>query len=63
MLIEGSMVMKLLSMSDGLIGEVARILELCSIEAIRSGEEKITKDILLNIDYVSPQDRKKRYFA
>lgn len=63
MLTENSITMKLLVMSDGLIGEVARILELCSIEAIKSGEEKITKEILLNIDYISPQDRKKRYFA
>lgn len=63
MLTENSLVMKLLVMSDGLIGEVARILELCSIEAIKSGEERITKEILLNIDYISPQDRKKRYFV
>lgn len=63
MLTENSITMKLLVMSDGLIGEVARILELCSIEAIKSGEEKITKEIILNIDYISPQDRKKRYFV
>ncbi|WP_336667740.1 TniB family NTP-binding protein [Elizabethkingia anophelis] len=63
MLTEGSVVMKILAMSDGLIGEVTRILELCSIAAIKSGEEKITRDILLSIDYISPQDRKKRYFA
>lgn len=63
LLTESSMVLKLLVMSDGLIGEVARILELCSIEAIKSGQEKITKDILLSIDYISPTDRKKRYLA
>lgn len=63
LLTENSMVLKILSMSDGLIGEVNRILELASIEAIRNGEEKITKNILLNIDYISPQDRKKKYFV
>lgn len=61
LLIEPSMVNKILSMSDGLIGEIAKILELSSIEALKSGEEKITKDILNNIDFLSPVDRKKKF--
>lgn len=63
MLTENSMVIKLLVMSDGLIGELARILELCSIQAIKNGEEKITKEVLLTIDYISPLDRKKKYYV
>ena len=60
-LIENSMSSKILAMSDGLIGEVAKILELSAVLAIESGVEKVTKDILFNIDYVSPQERKKNF--
>lgn len=60
LLIENSMSNKILAMSDGLIGEVAKILELSTILAIKSETEKITKETLANIDYISPQDRKKK---
>ena len=41
MLIESSISTKILAMSEGLIGEISRILELSSILAIESGVEKI----------------------
>lgn len=63
LLIEPSMSNKILSLSDGLIGEIAKILELGSIEAIKSGKEKITKEILNSIDYISPEDRKKKFIS
>ena len=58
-LIENSMAGKILAMSDGLIGEVARILELSSINAIIKREERITHQILDSINYISPNERKK----
>lgn len=58
-LIENSMVAKILSMSDGLIGEVAKILELSTIMAIKEGREKINHQILDSINFISPTDRKK----
>ena len=62
MLIEPSISTKILAMSEGLIGEISRILELSSILAIESGLEKINKNILNNIDFVPPSDRKKMIF-
>lgn len=62
MLIEPSISTKILAMSEGLIGEISKILELSSILAIESGIEKINKNILSNIDYVSPSDRKKMLY-
>ncbi|OUD34751.1 TniB family NTP-binding protein [Flavobacterium sp. FPG59] len=62
LLIEPSISTKILAMSEGLIGEISRILELSSILAIESGLEKINKNILNNIDFVPPSDRKKMIF-
>lgn len=53
---------KILSMSDGLIGEISKILELSSIMAIENGGERITLKILDTIDYTSPGNRKKAFF-
>jgi type II secretory pathway predicted ATPase ExeA len=58
-LIENSIAHKILTLSDGLIGEIAKILELSTILAIEAGTERITNSILSNIDYISPKDRKK----
>ncbi|MEP0986026.1 TniB family NTP-binding protein [Ekhidna sp.] len=61
-LIESGIAMKVLAMSEGLIGEIAKILELSAILAIESGIEKITKSVLDNIEFVSPGDRKKMLY-
>lgn len=53
---------KILAMSEGLIGEIAKILELSTILAIESGIEKVTSNILNEIDYVAPTDRKKMIY-
>lgn len=61
-LIEESISRKILAMSEGLIGEIAKILELSAILAIESNIEKITPNILNNINYTSPSDRKKMIY-
>lgn len=61
-LIENSLASAILAKSEGLIGEVSKILELSTILAIESGIEKINRNIIENIDYVSPSDRKKMLY-
>lgn len=61
-LIESSIASAILSKSEGLLGEISRILELSAILAIESGVENITKNIIDNIDYISPSDRRKMIF-
>ena len=58
-LVENSITNKILAMSDGLIGEISKIIELSTILAIESKIEKITPNILESIDYTSPDKRKK----
>lgn len=60
-LLENSISNKILSYSDGLIGEISRILELSTILAIESGTERITHSIIDQIDYIQPSQRKKSY--
>ncbi len=62
LLIENTISSKILSLSDGLIGEVSKILELSTILAIQNGKEKIDISILNSIDYVSPLKRKKIHY-
>lgn len=51
---------KLLSMSDGLIGELAQILNTAAIHAVKSGKECIDMKVLENIRWVSPPERKRQ---
>ena len=46
-------------MSDGLIGEISKIIELSAILAIETKVEMITPNILNSIDYTSPDKRKR----
>lgn len=62
MLIENSLASLILSKSDGLLGEISKILELSTILAIVSGVEKINKNIIDNIDFIPPSERKKMIF-
>lgn len=61
-LIENSIASLILSKSEGLLGEISKILELSTILAIETGIEKINKNIIENIDFTSPSDRKKMIF-
>lgn len=49
--------LKILAMSEGTIGETSSLLNLAAIEAIRSGVEQITIEVLNKCGYVSPSDR------
>ncbi len=49
---------EIMSMSEGWIGEISDILKLASIEAIKSGTERITLDLLRNLDWQSPTERR-----
>ncbi|MCT3950231.1 TniB family NTP-binding protein [Elizabethkingia anophelis] len=61
-LIEGGIASTILSKSEGLLGEISKILELSAILAIESGIEKINNNIIENIDYTPPSERKKMIF-
>lgn len=52
---------KILSMSEGLIGEMRKIIEKSALKAVESGEERITLKILDEIIYHSPSKRNRPY--
>lgn len=52
---------KILSMSEGYIGEIAGIIKKSAVMAIETGVECISRKILDKIDYISPADRKKEF--
>jgi len=58
-LYENSFAEKIKLMSDGLLGEIDKIIELSFELALEIGKEKITPKILDDIDYVPPSDRRK----
>ncbi|WP_320174766.1 TniB family NTP-binding protein [Maridesulfovibrio sp.] len=51
---------RILSMSEGYIGEIAQLISQSAVLAIRSGYEKIDADILENLDWASPTHRRYR---
>lgn len=55
-----TMAMKLLSMSDGLLGELSDLLAEAAIEAIRTGQERINLTLLEHLDWQSPSQRRGR---
>lgn len=50
---------KILLKSDGLIGEISEIMELCADHILQHGITEPTIEVLDSIDYLSPQDRYK----
>jgi hypothetical protein len=48
---------RILARAEGLIGGVAEIIRLCAVEAIRSGAERITPEVLEAIHYIPPSHR------
>jgi type II secretory pathway predicted ATPase ExeA len=48
----------ILSMSEGVIGEISRIIKKASEKAIVTGEERITKQLLNKLDWQAPSERK-----
>lgn len=51
---------KLLSMSEGIIGELSTVLSRAAIAAIQSGAERITMAELEKMDWVSPSERRRQ---
>ena len=57
-LIEQKIAMRILEMSEGLLGEIATIIRKCAVSAIKSGEEKITLKTLNEIKWTAPSQRR-----
>jgi hypothetical protein len=55
---ETSLALKILSMSEGLIGEISALLEKASIKAIQTGNESINVKLLDSIKWIQPSKRK-----
>lgn len=55
-----AIVEKILSLSEGFIGEISTVLTEAAVVAVEKKEERITVKILSGIDYFSPSQRKKR---
>ncbi|MFA6699119.1 MAG: AAA family ATPase, partial [Thiomicrospira sp.] len=49
---------KLFAMTEGYTGELAKLLCDAAVEAIRTGEEKITLEILDKLESDAPSERK-----
>jgi hypothetical protein len=58
---------RILSLTEGVLGRICRLMETAAIEGIRSGEERISlpllKDDLVTESLVSIADRRTRRFA
>lgn len=55
-----ALALKILSLSEGLIGEVSAILTKTAVKAIASGKERIDLGLLEEIQFTPPSDRKWR---
>lgn len=58
-LIDGALADRIYAMTEGYIGEVARLLVEAAVHAVKSKKERIDKKILEGIGWVSPSDRRK----
>jgi hypothetical protein len=59
-LTEPALALKILSMSEGLIGEISAVLTKAAVKAITSGKERIDLRVLEEIEFVPPSERKWR---
>jgi hypothetical protein len=59
-LTEPTLALKVLSMSEGLIGEISAVLTKAAVEAITSGKERIDLRVLEGIEFTPPSERKWR---
>ena len=48
---------RILGMTDGTIGEIAQLLKVAAVAAIRSGLERIDDTVLDSLNWISPSDR------
>jgi hypothetical protein len=59
-LTEPTLALKILSMSEGLIGEISAVLTKAAVKAITSGKERIDLRVLEQIKFTPPSERKWR---
>lgn len=52
------MMIEIADRSEGILGDVFDLVKEAGVDAIRSGEERITKDRLLKLDWVPPSKRR-----
>lgn len=58
-LIEPALAERIYAMSEGTIGEISAVITAAALMAIRSGKERIDQELLDQIDYVLPSDRRR----
>lgn len=58
-LAEPALAERIYSLSEGTIGEISAVITTAAIAAIRSGEERINRKVLEQMDYVSPSARRR----
>lgn len=59
-LVENNLALKVLSMSEGTIGEIAAVLGKAAVKAIETGSESISSKLLDSLDWTRPSERKWR---
>jgi hypothetical protein len=57
-LTDKAMALKLFGQIDGKIGELATLLADAAVQAIRSGQERITPEVLQQVGWVAPNERR-----
>lgn len=57
-LVEAGLAVKLLSMSEGLIGELSTVLGKAAVKAVKGGDERITVSLLNIIKWIPPSKRR-----
>lgn len=57
---EPSLALKILTKSEGTFGEISKLLKLASISAIQNGNERITKQLIDELDYIPPSQIRRR---
>lgn len=59
-LIENSLAIKLLQLSEGIIGELSAVLTLAAVRAIETRKEYIDAKLLESIDWIQPSERRRQ---
>jgi hypothetical protein len=57
-LVEPELAVKLLAMSEGLLGELSALLVKAAVKAVKSGEEQITVGLLNSLKWIPPSKRR-----
>ena len=57
-MVEERLALKLLSLIDGKIGELARLLAKAAVRAVQTGAERIERNILDGVRWVAPAERR-----